>query len=94
MVKERECSYKNKPCGYMNFTDDVCNLMKRYGIKGVNGLKKVLKTMAIIKKSPFIIENLYQLGKLGKKAKRRYMWGTITNKDVAIVEEFFKDGEK
>lgn len=47
----------------------------------------------IIYNSPFIVDSLAELGKLPPEAKRRYLFGTITNREVQKVEEFFKNGE-
>ena len=57
-------------------------------------VRKELEVLSVIYNSPFIIDNLAELGKLPPEAKKRYLFGTITNADVEKVEEFFKDGEK
>ena len=49
--------------------------------------------LRIIFEAPFILERLFELGKLGNNAKQRYMWGTIAEKDVEKVKEFFADVE-
>ncbi len=58
-----------------------------------NLVKNALEFAQIIIECPFIIDNLAELGKLPPEAKQRYLFGTITNKDVQKVEEFFKDVE-
>lgn len=62
--------------------------------KDFNTVAKTLKVAEIILNSPFIIDNLAELGKLPPEAKKRYLFGTITNSEVEKVEEFFKNGEK
>lgn len=57
-------------------------------------IEKDLEVLSVIHNSPFIIDNLAELGKLPPEAKKRYLFGTITNADVEKVEEFFKNGEK
>ncbi len=57
-------------------------------------IKEELEVLAVIYNSPFIIDNLVELGKLPPEAKKRYLFGTITNAEVEKVEEFFKNGEK
>lgn len=59
-----------------------------------NDIGKMLEVLSIIYNSPFIIDNLVELGKLPPEAKKRYLFGTITNAEVEKVEEFFKNGEK
>lgn len=59
-----------------------------------NLVKSALEFAQIIIECPFIIDNLAELGKLPPEAKKRYLFGTITNADVEKVEEFFKNGEK
>ncbi len=56
-------------------------------------IEKELEILEIIYNSPFIIDNLAELGKLPPEAKQRYLFGTITNRDVQKVEDFFKDAE-
>ena len=56
-------------------------------------IEKELEVLAIIYRSPFIIDSLVELGKLPHEAKKRYLFGTIPNADVEKVEEFFKNGE-
>ena len=57
-------------------------------------IEKDLEVLSVICNSPFIIYNLAELGKLPPEAKKRYLFGTITNADIEKVEEFFKNGEK
>ena len=56
-------------------------------------VENALEFAQIIIECPFIVDNLAELGKLPPEAKQRYLFGTITNKDVQKVEEFFKDVE-
>ena len=63
-------------------------------LQDVSIIEKDLEVLSVIYNSPFIIDNLAELGKLPPEAKKRYLFGTITNADVEKVEEFFKDGEK
>ena len=58
-----------------------------------NLVKISLEFAQIIIECPFIIDNLAELGKLPPEARQRYLFGTITNRDVQKVEEFFKDVE-
>lgn len=62
--------------------------------KDFNTVAKTLEVAEIILNSPFVIDNLAELGKLPPEAKKRYLFGTITNSEVEKVEEFFKNGEK
>ena len=57
-------------------------------VKGALELNEVLK---IIWEAPFIVERLYALGQMGKDAKNRYSWGTITDSKIKKVKEFFAD---
>ena len=52
-----------------------------------------LEILRIIFNAPSIINQLFELGKLGKDATQRYFWGTISDADVKKVEEFFADGK-
>ena len=52
------------------------------------------RVLEIIFKAPFILERLFEMGKLGEDAKHRYMWGTISAEDVEKVKEFFADGKR
>ena len=76
--------------------EELKEQFKLLGIKSNPYLKiieKDLEVLSVIYNSPFIIDNLAELGKLPPEAKRRYLFGTITNRDVQKVEEFFKDVE-
>ena len=53
-----------------------------------------VKILRIIYNAPFILEILFETGKLGEDAKHRYMWGTISAEDVEQVKEFFADGKR
>ena len=59
-----------------------------------NDIEKMLKILQIIFEAPSIIEQLFKLGQLGKKAEDRYYWGTITDSKVEKVKEFFADGKR
>lgn len=52
------------------------------------------RVLEIIFETPSIIEQLFKLGQLGKKAEDRYYWGTITDSRVEKVKEFFADGKR
>ena len=52
------------------------------------------QVLEIIFEAPSIIEQLFKLGQLGKKAEDRYYWGTITDSRVEKVKEFFADGKR
>ena len=57
-------------------------------------IKESLEVLQIIFEAPSIIEQLFKLGQLGKKAEDRYYWGTITDSKVEKVKEFFADGKR
>ena len=57
----------------------------------MNNAEEILR---IIFNAPFILERLFETGKLGEDAKHRYMWGTISAEDVEKVKEFFADGKR
>lgn len=57
-------------------------------------MNKAEEILRIIFNAPFILEELYKLGKLGEEASQRYMWGTISTEDVEKVKEFFADGKR
>lgn len=86
----------------LNYLDDIAHGRKMEFDPHVlfNIVKKHLEAgeraheiLRIIFNAPFILEQLFNLGKLGDNAKHRYMWGTIIAEDVEKVKEFFKDGE-
>ena len=52
------------------------------------------EVLEIIYDAPSIIEQLFKLGQLGKKAEDRYYWGTITDSRVEKVKGFFADGKR
>ena len=62
--------------------------------KIVENMLKANDVLRIIFNAPFILERLFELGKLGEDAKQRYMWGTISAEDVEKVKEFFADGKR
>lgn len=57
-------------------------------------IKESLEVLQIIFEAPSILEQLFKLGQLGKKAEDRYYWGTITDSRVEKVKEFFADGKR
>ena len=57
-------------------------------------MNKAEEILKIIYDAPFILERLFETGKLGEDAKHRYMWGTISAEDVEKVKEFFADGKR
>ena len=77
---------------------DLENIATKEGYTGANIVTKiVLKQCEILKiifEAPFILERLFEMGKLGEDAKHRYMWGTISAEDVEKVKEFFADGKR
>ena len=87
----------------LNYLDDIAHGRKMEFDPHVlfNIVKKHLEAgeraheiLRIIFNAPFILEQLYGLGKLGEEASQRYMWGTITTEDVEKVKEFFADGKR
>lgn len=52
------------------------------------------RVLKIIFDAPSIINQLFELGELGKDATQRYFWGTISDADVKKVKEFFADGKR
>ena len=56
-------------------------------------MSKEEEILKIIYDAPFILERLFEMGKLGEDAKHRYMWGTISAENVEKVKEFFEDVE-
>ena len=54
---------------------------------------KASEILKIIFDAPSIINQLFELGELGKDATQRYFWGTISDADVKKVKEFFADGK-
>ena len=61
--------------------------------KLVENMLKANEILRIIFYAPSIINQLFELGKLGEDAQNRYFWGTITEKDAKKVEEFFSDAK-
>lgn len=56
--------------------------------------KEKLDILQFIYEAPSILEQLFKLGQLGKKAEERYFWGTITDDRVEKIKEFFADGKR
>ena len=52
------------------------------------------RVLEIIYDAPSILQQLFELGQLGKEATQRYMWGTITDSRVQKIKEFFADGKR
>ena len=52
------------------------------------------KILTIIFQAPSILQQLFELGQLGKEVTQRYMWGTITDSRVQKIKEFFADGKR
>ena len=94
MVKDLEeakrLAYEIACCRCQYYIDNKCTNESECAWKTI---KEDLEVLLIIYNSPFIIDNLVELGKLPPEAKQRYLFGTITNRDVQKVEEFFKNGE-
>lgn len=42
-MSKQLCPEIHEECGYINFTNDVCNLMNKYNIQGVSELEKMIK---------------------------------------------------
>ena len=74
-------------------TQQHLKLLSCAELEAFEAIEKELEVLEIIYNSPFIIDNLVELGKLPPEAKQRYLFGTITNRDVQKVEDFFKDAE-
>ena len=47
------------------------------------------RVLEIIFEAPYIVDLLFRKGELGKTASERYVWGTLSDKDVEKVKEFF-----
>lgn len=52
---EELCNKTKKECGYLNFTNDVLDLMKKHNIKDVLTLETTLKDYELMKQTKFII---------------------------------------
>ena len=59
----------------------------------VKNMLEANDVLRIIWEAPSIINQLFELGELGKDATQRYFWGTISDADVKKVKEFFADGK-
>ena len=57
----------------------------------VENMLKANEILRIIFYAPSIINQLFELGELGKDATQRYFWGTISDADVKKVKEFFNE---
>lgn len=53
-------------------------------------MNKAEEILRIIYNAPFILEQLYKLGKLGEEASQRYMWGTVSTEDVKKNKGVFR----
>lgn len=60
----------------------------------LEGCVKASELLRIIFEAPSILQQLFELGELGKEATQRYMWGTITDSRVQKIKEFFADGKR
>ena len=87
----------------LNYLDDIAhgrkmeydphllfNIVKKHLEAG----EKAHEILKIVYDAPFIIESLFRLDKLGEQASRRYIWATVSDKDVEKVKEFFADGKR
>jgi len=45
---KQKCGHTNKECGYINFTNDVCDLMEKHSIKGVCKLEEKLNALKLL----------------------------------------------
>ena len=97
-MPERELT----PLEALSYLDDIAHgrkmeydphVLKKIVEKGLESGNNAHDILRIIFNSPSIIQQLFELGKLGNSAQQRYFWGTITDKDVRKVEEFFADGK-
>ena len=90
VVLEAKRAFERMTCSH-EYEEEYCPTAFE---KDFNTVAKTLEEAENILNSPFIIDNLAELGKLPPEAKKRYLFGTITNSEVEKVEEFFKNGEK
>lgn len=93
---------KSKEC-FFRYCDEIRAELKAFDTLSKEN-EKVMKELSkeieknrvlkIIFEAPYIIDLLFRKGELGKEASERYMWGTISDKDVEKVKEFFADGKR
>ena len=57
----------------------------------LEGCVRASELLRIIFNAPSIINQLFEMGELGKNATHRYFWGTIIDDDVKKVKEFFNE---
>lgn len=43
----------------------------------------------ILKRSPFILEKLFESGEMSADFRRKYMFGGITMEEIAKIKEYF-----
>ena len=70
------------------------HVLKKIVEKHLGDGKYAIDILRIIYNSPFIVERLFEMGKLGEDARHRYMWGTISAEDAKKIREFFADGKR
>lgn len=93
---------KSKEC-FFRYCDEIRAKLKSFDalLKDDEKAKKELskeieknRVLEIIYDAPSILQQLFELGQLGKEATQRYMWGTITDSRVQKIKEFFADGKR
>ena len=94
-----EDQQKSKEC-FFRYCDEIRAVLKAFDslVKESEKLGEMLskeieknRVLEIIYDAPSIINQLFELGELGKDATQRYFWGTISDADVKKVKEFFND---
>ena len=95
-MPERELT----PLEALSYLDDIAHgrkmeydphVLKRIVEKGLEIGNNAHDILRIIFNAPSIINQLFELGELGKDATQRYFWGTISDADVKKVKEFFNE---
>ena len=93
---------KSKEC-FFRYCDEIRAELKAFDAlskddeKAKKELSKEIeknRVLEIIYDAPSILQQLFELGQLGKEATQRYMWGTITDSRVHKIKEFFADGKR
>ena len=93
---------KSKEC-FFRYCDEIRAELKAFDAlskddeKAKKELSKEIeknRVLEIIYDAPSILQQLFELGQLGKEAAQRYMWGTITDSRVQKIKEFFADGKR